>query len=104
METGFGGKIKLDKGNRQLLIYLTFTKEVEEYKPRGYLAVDVNENSAAILVDGVTYLFKTDTAKIVLGYYYRRRRVQERYDRLYGVKSRVKKKIMRKLGEGRKKE
>jgi len=29
-------KIKLDKRNRQLIIYLTFVKEVDEYKPRGY--------------------------------------------------------------------
>jgi len=37
-----------------------------------------------------------------LGYYYRRR-VQERYDKLYGVNCRVKKKILRKLKERSKK-
>jgi putative transposase len=39
---------------------------------------------------------------MVLGYYYRRR-VQERYDKLYGVDCRVKRKILGKLKEGRKK-
>ncbi len=30
-------KIKLDNENRQLLVYLTFVKEIEEYKHEGYL-------------------------------------------------------------------
>ncbi len=96
-------KIKLDKRNRQLIIYLTFVKEVEEYSPRGYLSVDVNENNVTILVDGVAYLFETNIGRLVLGYYYRRKRVQEKYDRPYGRKSRIKKKIMRRLKERKKK-
>ncbi len=96
-------KIKLDKRNRQLVIYLTFVKEIQKYKPKGYLPVDVNENNVSILVDGIAYLFETGTEKLVLGYYYRRKRVQERYDRLYGVRSRVKMKILRKIKERRKK-
>jgi len=96
-------KIKLDKRNRQLIIYLILVKEVEEYKPRGYLPVDVNENNVTILVDGVACLFETDVKKLVLGYYYRRKRIQERYDKPYGVKSRIKRKTMRKLGERKKK-
>jgi len=97
-------KIKLDKKNRQLIIYITFTKDVEEYKSRGFISVDVNENSVSVLVDGNAYLFETNTKDIVLGYYYRRRRVQEKYDRLYGVRSRVKRGILKKLGERCKKE
>ncbi|OYT51216.1 MAG: transposase [Desulfurococcales archaeon ex4484_204] len=97
-------KVKLDKGNRQLIIYLTFVKEVEEFKPRGYLSVDVNENNATVLVDGIAYLFETNMEKLVLGYYYRRKRVQERYDKLYGKRSRVKRKVMRKLREQKKKQ
>jgi len=97
-------KVKLDKGNRQLIIYLTFVKEVEEFKPRGYLSVDVNENNATVLVDGIAYLFKTNMEKLVLGYYYRRKSIQERYDKLYGKKSRIKRKIMRRLKEGMKKQ
>ena len=30
-------KVKLDKKSRQPIIYLTFVKDIEEYKPRGYL-------------------------------------------------------------------
>ncbi len=97
-------KIKLDKKNRQLIIYLSFAKEVEEYKPRGYLPIDVNENNVTMLVDGVAYLFETHMRKLILGYYYRRKRIQKRYDRLYGVKSRIKRKVMRKFKERAKKQ
>jgi len=95
-------KVKLDKKNRQLIIYLTFVKEIEEYKPRGYLSVDVNENNVTILADDA-FLFETGTEKLVLGYYYRRKRVQKKYDKLYGKKSRIKKKVLRKLKERKKK-
>jgi len=97
-------KIKLDKKNRQLMIYLTFVKGVEEFEPRGYLSVDVNENNVTVLVDGVAYLFETNTEKLVLGYYYRRKRIQEKYDKLYGIKSRIKRRILRKLKEREKKQ
>ncbi len=96
-------KIKLDKRNRQLIIYLAFVKKDKEYKPKGYLPVDVNENNVTILVDGVAYLFETNTERLVLGYYYRRKRIQEKYDVVYGEKSRIKRKILKKLRErGRK--
>jgi len=97
-------KVKLDKKNRQLIIYLTFVKDVEVYEPRGFISVDVNENNVAVLVDGVAYLFETNVKDIVLGYYYRRMRVQEKYDNVYGVKSRAKMKILKKLREKYKKE
>jgi len=96
-------RIKLDKKNRQLIVYFTLVKWVEERKPRGYLPVDVNENNVTMLADGVASLFETGTEKLVLGYYYHRKRVQERYDKLYGKKSRVKRKVLRKLKEKRKK-
>jgi len=96
-------RIKLDKRGRQLIIFLTFTKDVEEYKPRGYLPVDVNENNATILVDGVALLFETSVEKLVLGYYYRRRRVQEKYDKLYGMESRIRRRVLRKLKERKRK-
>ena len=96
-------RIKLDKRNRQLIIYLTFTKEVEEYKPKGYIPVDVNENNVAVLVDETAYLLETDIGRLVLGYYYRRRRIQEKYDKLYGVESRIKRRAMMRLKEGKKK-
>jgi len=97
-------KIKLDKGNRQLIVYLVFVKDVEEYEARGFIPVDVNENNVTVLIDGSAYLFKTRTRDIVLGYYYRRKRIQERYDKLYGVKSRTKRKTLRKLREKCRKE
>jgi IS605 OrfB family transposase len=96
-------KVKLDKKNRLLIIYLVFKKSVEAFKPRGFISVDVNENHVAVLIDGRVYLFETGFQDIVLGYYYRRKRVQERYDKLYGVNCRVKKKILRKLKERSKK-
>jgi len=97
-------KIKLDKRNKQLIIYLTFIRDVKEYKPKGYLAVDVNENNVTMLVDGIAYLFKTNTEKLVLGYLYHRKKIQKRYDKLYDVKSRIKKKVLRKLKERKKKQ
>jgi len=97
-------KIKLDKRSRQLVIYLTFVKDVNEYKPKGYLPVDVNENNVTKMVDGIAYLFETSIEKLVLGYYYRRKRVQERYDKLYGKRSRIKRKALRRLKERRKKQ
>jgi transposase len=78
-------KVKLDKRSRQLIVYLTFKKSVEACKPRGFTAVDVNENHVAVLVDDKVHLFETGFRDIVLGYYYRRKRVQEKYDKLYGA-------------------
>jgi len=63
----------------------------------------VNENNVTILADGVAYLFETDMEKLVLGYYYRRKRTQEKYDTLFGKKSKAKRKVMRKLKERKKK-
>ena len=56
-----------------------------------------------MLVDGVPLLFETDMKRIILGYYYRRKKIQERYDKLYGVKSRIKRKILKKLKEKKRK-
>jgi len=96
-------RIKIDRRNKRLLVYLTFTKEVEEYKPVSFISVDVNENNITALIDGKAYLFETNMGKVVLGYYYRRKSIQERYDRRFGVKSREKKKVMKKLKERKKK-
>jgi IS605 OrfB family transposase len=96
-------RVKLDKRNRRLIIYLVFKKSVEAYRPRGFVSVDVNENHVAMLADDKAYLFETGFRDIVLGYYYRRKRIQEKYDKLYGVNCRVKRKIFRKLKERRKK-
>ena len=96
-------KVKLDKKNRRLIIYLVFKKSVEIYGSKGFISVDVNENHVAVLVDDKAFLFETGFRDIVLGYYYRRKRVQERYDKLYGVNYRVKRRVLRRLKERRKK-
>jgi IS605 OrfB family transposase len=96
-------KVKLDKRSKQLIIYLTFKKNVEAYKPRGFTVIDVNENHITVLIDEKVFLFETGFRDIVLGYYYRRKRVQEKYDKLYGVSCRVKRKVLRKLKERRRK-
>jgi len=90
-------KVKLDRRDRRLVLYLTFKKEVSEYKPKDYITVDVNEDAEAVLIDSVVYLFETDLSRVTLGYYYRRKRVQERYDRVYGPGSRPARKIYRRL-------
>ena len=90
-------KVKLDRRERRLILYLTFKKEVSEYRPKGYITVDVNENAEAVLIDGVVYLLETDLSRITLGYYYRKKRVQERYDRVYGPGSRPERKIFKSL-------
>ena len=97
-------RIKLDRGNKQLLIYLVFVKDVKPYEPKGFIPVDVNEDSVAIMIDGITYLFETGFKKIVLGYYYRRRSIQKRYDGVYGAGSRIARRIMRKLKERKRKD
>jgi len=97
-------RVRLDKRSGQLVICLAFVKDVEEYEPRGFVPVDVNENSVSALIDGAAYLLETNTRGIVLGYYYRRRRIQEKYDALYGVRSRAKRRVLRKLEEKRRKD
>jgi len=75
-------RIKLDKKTRQLIVYLTFKRSVKVFKPRGFISVDVNENHVAVLIDDKVYLFETGFKDIVSGYYYRRKRIQEKYDKL----------------------
>ena len=90
-------KVKLDHRDRRLVLYLTFRKEVREYKPKAYITVDVNENAEAVLIDGLVYLFETGLSRVTLGYYYRRKRVQERYDSVYGPGSRPARRIFKRL-------
>jgi len=90
-------RVKLDHKERRLVFYLTFKKEVSEYRPKGYITVDVNEDAEAVLIDGIVYLFETNLSKVTLGYYYRRKRVQEKYDRIYGPGSRPARRVFRRL-------
>jgi IS605 OrfB family transposase len=95
-------KVKLDRRNRRLVLYLAFRKEVSEYKPKAYITVDVSEDAEAVLIDGVVYLLETGLSRVTLGYYYRRRSVQEKYDSVYGPGSRPERKIFRRLGSDEK--
>jgi len=97
-------RIKIDKKERRLIVYLTFRKDVRLYKPSGYIAVDVNENNVAVLINRKAYLLETNIERITLGYYYRRKRIQKKYDKIRGVKCRAKRKILRKLREEERKE
>jgi len=90
-------KVKLDHRERRLILYLTFRKEISEYRPKGYITVDVNENAEAALIDGVVYLLETNLSRVTLGYYYRRKSVQEKYDRVYGPGSRPARRVFRRL-------
>jgi len=94
--------LKLDRKNRTAYIYFTFEKAVKPYEPRGFLPVDVNENNVTVLVDGIAYLLETDIRDVTLGYYYRRKRRQERNDGHAGDLGK-KRKALRRLGEGDKK-
>lgn len=62
----------------------------------------MNENNIAVLINGEVHLFETNMEKLVLGYYHRRKRVQEKYAKLYGFASRARKKVLRKLKEKKK--
>ena len=95
-------KVKLDRRERRLILYLTFRKEVSEYRPKAYITVDVNEDAEAVLIDGVVYLFETGLSRVTLGYYYRRKRVQEKYDKVYGPGSRPERRVFRRLGSNEK--
>jgi IS605 OrfB family transposase len=95
-------RVKLDRRNRRLILYLTFKKEVSEYRPKGYITVDVNEDAEAVLIDGIVYLLETDLSRVTLGYYYRRKRVQEKYDRAYGPGSRPARRVLRRLSNNEK--
>jgi len=90
-------RVKLDRRDRRLVFYLTFRKEVSEYRPKAYITVDVNEDAEAVLIDGIVYLFETNLSRVTLGYYYRRKRVQEKYDRVYGSGSRPARRVFRRL-------
>jgi len=118
-------QIKIDRKNKRLLVYLKFRKQrvSEPYisQDHSFISVDVNVNNITILIgkahisnadknnnikvqiDGKVYLFETDIEETVNGYYYRRKSIQEKYDKLFGIGSREKKKPMKKLKEKQKK-
>ncbi|RLF84920.1 transposase [Thermococci archaeon] len=96
-------RIKLDKKERRLIVYLTFYKDVEEYEAKSWIPIDVNEGNVTALIDFTPAIFETGQKEITLGYYYRRKRVQEKWDKKLGSRNGKKKGILRKLREGNKK-
>ncbi|RLG82986.1 MAG: transposase [Thermoprotei archaeon] len=71
-------KLKLDHRERRIYVYFVFEKDVEEYKPRGWIAVDVNENNVTVLVDGKAYKLVTMLRKTIERYHEHRKRFQEK--------------------------
>jgi len=71
-------KLRLDYRERRVYVYFTFEKEVESYNPRGWIAVDVNENNVTILVDDKAVKFVTSLRKVVERYHEHRKRLQKR--------------------------
>jgi putative transposase len=55
--------------------YVIFKKEVKPYEAKGFIPVDLNENSVSVLVDGKPILLETNTKRITLGYEYRRKSI-----------------------------
>jgi len=71
-------KLKLGHRERRVYVYFVFEKEVEPYKPKGWIAVDVNENNVTVLVDGKAYKFITMLRRTIEQYHEHRRRLQEK--------------------------
>ncbi|WP_432518321.1 RNA-guided endonuclease InsQ/TnpB family protein [Saccharolobus islandicus] len=67
-------RFKLLKGN-VVEFYVIFKRDVKPYEPKGFIPVDLNENSVSVLVDGKPMLLETNTKKITLGYEYRRKAI-----------------------------
>ena len=66
-------RFRLMKGN-VVEFFIVFKKdEPKPYEPKGFIPVDLNENSVSVLVDGKPMLLETNTKKITLGYEYRRK-------------------------------
>ena len=61
--------------------YITFSKQVEIKEPKGYMAIDVNEDNITVATtDGEVMVFNlSDLKRASYGYFARRRAVQKRY-------------------------
>ena len=63
------------------MAYITFSKQVEIKEPKGYMAIDVNEDNITVATtDGEVIVFDlSDLKRASYGYFARRRAVQRRY-------------------------
>lgn len=69
-----GARFKLLKGN-VVEFFIVFKKDVKSYDPRGFIPVDLNEDSVSVLINGKPILLETNTRMITLGYEYKRRSI-----------------------------
>jgi len=53
--------------------YVIFKKDVKPYEPKGFIPVDLNENSVSVLINSKPVLLETNTKRITLGYEYERK-------------------------------
>ena len=89
----------------KLHLYVVFTREVEvpdTTRSSTVYGIDINENNVTIYAypDGRAITIVTNFSKVVLGYAYRRARIQQRWSRFYGVKgSRRLKSALKRLRE-----
>jgi len=68
-------RFRLTKGN-VVEFFIVFKKdEPKPYEPKGFIPVDLNENSVSVLVDGKPILLETNIKKITLGYEYKRKSI-----------------------------
>jgi len=68
-------RFRLMKGN-VVEFFIVFKKdEPKPYEPKGFIPVDLNENSVSVLADGKPILLETNTKKITLGYEYKRKSI-----------------------------
>jgi IS605 OrfB family transposase len=66
-------RFRLMKGN-VVEFFIVFKKdEPKTYEPKGFIPVDLNEDSVSVLINNKPVLLETDTKKITLGYEYRRK-------------------------------
>jgi len=63
------------------MAFITFSKQVEVKEPKGYLAIDVNEDNITVATtDGKVMVFDlSDLKRASYGYFARRRAIQKRY-------------------------
>jgi hypothetical protein len=45
------------------------------YEPKGFVSVDLNENSVSVLINSKPVLLETNTKRITLGYEYERKSI-----------------------------
>jgi len=89
----------------KLFLYVVFAKDIkieEETSTKKVYGIDINENNVTIYEypSSKAVTIVTNFSKIVLGYTYRRTKIQQKWSRIYGVKGNRRLKIaLRKLRE-----